>query len=161
MIAYSEEAAPPLSYDTKALLAVGMACAGLHVAQAGTAVARLMTQRGMSYSGFWAPYYVAEAALRTVLPALLVAGAVGVWTRRPRAARRTACTAAALVALGVVESSVSLVSFFTGPPRPDDLPGVLLAIGRTALNRYGVLVLLGYILLRPRPVPDRMLVTSS
>jgi hypothetical protein len=156
VVPYSGEGAPPLSYETRVLLAVGTVCAALHVALAACAAARLAAWRGVvSFSGFWAAYYVAEAVLRTVLPAFLVAGAAGVWSGRRSAARWAVRAAAGLVALGAVEVVVSLVSFFTGPPRPKDLPGVLLGIGQTFFNRYAPLLLLAYVLLRPPPVPVR------
>lgn len=142
--------AAPLSFDVKALLAMGLACGALHLAQAGIFVAQFVTQRNVSwFSGFWGWYYVVGAVFRTILPSLLVIGLVGVWTQKRFAVRWTVWSALALIVLGLVELAASLVSFFTGPPRSRDLGGVMLSIGLTFLSHYALLLLLIYALKRP------------
>ena len=150
LVEYAAGASAPPSYDQNVLLGAATACGLLHVALATASVLRMMTQPGLSFSGFWVWYYGVDAVCRTVLAALLVAGAVGVWGRRRPAMRYAVWAAVGLIALGAIELVVSLVGYVSGPPRPNDLAGVVLSVAATFLNRYGPLVLLVYVLVRPR-----------
>jgi hypothetical protein len=146
----------PLSFDLKALLAMGLTCAVLHLAQAAQLGARIATQRNVSwFSGFFGWYWVLTTAARAVLSSLLVLGVVAIWTRRPIGRRCTAWSAVGIVALGLVEAAVSVVSFFIGPQRATELGGVMASIARTFMTHYCILLLLLYVLNRPDNQHDR------
>ena len=132
----------PLPFDLKALLVMALGLAALHLMRAAVFAGQFVGQRNVSwFVNFWGWYYIVSAALRAILPSLLMAGVIGIWTRKAFGRRCTVWSIRALVLFGLAEAVVSLYSFMIGPPRRDEAAGVAMSITETFLTRYAILLL--------------------
>ena len=138
----------------RALLVMALATGLLHLARVGLGLANVATDPPVPWSrGYLAWQVVPMSLFGALLPALLVLGIVGVWKRKPGAARVALLSAAALITLGGVELGYGLIQFFRTPQPPIQLGESLVMLVQSFLANQGLLILLVIALRRSDGAP--------
>ena len=142
---------PPRPVHLRWLLALSMLVSGLSLAQSVVGIVRTAGQPRVSW--FSGPYdgleYAIALLFQGLLPALLAAGVVGVWMRKPGARRLTVLVAGGMILVACVAQAVGFAALFTKPPRLLEWAQALINVAQSLLSGYGVLFLLVIALRQP------------
>ena len=142
---------PPLPVYLRGLLALSLATSGLSLAQSVVGIVRTAGQPRVSwFSGRYDGLEYAIALLfQGLLPALLAAGVVGVWMRKPGARRLTILVAGGMILVACVAQAVGFAALFTKPPRLLEWSQAMINVAQSLLSGDGVLFLLVIALRHP------------